>query len=46
MGVRGGVCEEGEGVGRRGVGLWGAWRWGGVRAGEAGGRACWKSWAR
>ena len=22
---RAGVCEEGEGVGRRGVGLWGAW---------------------
>ena len=27
---------------RRGVGLRGAWRWGGVGAAESGGSACWK----
>ena len=44
--MRGVVMQEGEGVGRAGVGLWGAWRWGGVRAAEAGDGACWKREAR
>ena len=37
VGVRGAVLQESEGgQGRPGVGVWGAWRWGGVRAAEAG----------
>ena len=44
--MRGAVMQEGEGEGRAGVGLWGAWRWGGNRAAEAGDRACWKREAR
>lgn len=44
-GARSGVAG-GRGSGEAGVGLWGAWRWGGVRAAEAGGRACWKRGAR
>ena len=44
--MRGAVMQEREGEGRPGVGLWGAWRWGGNRAAEAGDRAWWKREAR
>ena len=46
VGVQGALLREGEGVGRSVVGVWGAWRWGGVTGAEAGGRACWEGRGR